>query len=881
MANGLTGDFDFVVEVSDSTLDRLAASMHQNAFSNPLKPSLPHVAYFRIGGGAAGEHGSVAAQVGVPHIVLIDGATDRFWVEIGFRARYRADPGSTPLADVIHGTIRAMYRFQDIDPTCVGWKDIAADYLWLRVVSRSVSFDGTVFNDSSRAVVSPPVDEARVKQHITAQLAGLLAGQFQPSAPHPIGNQHRFRRFRTLSQGAALGSSAVAIPFGLGDEAPVGDLGSIHALFLDGHDWGLAVSSHYIVAAVQTQLDPMVGLQRDFHIHGSAGVGGGLEIDYHVRIDGITAHWLGSAAVGQGGVVRITATGSGWATRLYRSGVYNVGDVSLDDLRMTVTADEYLILRFDQAGQRLSVAAMGSPVASVNYNGPFAGAVAAGAKDAIATHVQTTLAPALVAAQAELDKLAAPDKTSALVEVLQTIDDSAGAVFDGATFRADGLVLHGSIRLTDRHAPQVSFMKTPAGDGFDAIESWIPGGRVDGFEWTWRWFTNPVENPPGPPGASTSSDSYLLHRPHQSRTRFGRRVQPSEPLPGLDGHGRICLSINGVQVDQRSGALIPVRSVVDCAQFGYEFRVPLEMGPYLRVCDPLRAVGGRPAPEEGILRIGAAEDTAATQNTFVLHVGETWNEDAVAVLRAGVEGCGRRGAGLLVLVLFSDGALSRTDRELSSQIRDLAAALPAPLLVTEDVRSAWSQVLGMNESEPGPHWRLVTPAGAVPWRHDGRINSEKIAAVLTEHLKASRPAEFVQFQPETSVGDQIVIHLVVDDCPPVPLRRPGTNGSRVVFVDAGPASRATLKRLARVAGESADPPYVGVVVDGVSADDVHALQTELGLGVPLFADPDGAITRSAGVRFTPAVVTVDPLGRLREIATSPEFISGASRRAAD
>ncbi|MDT5104328.1 MAG: hypothetical protein QOI25_1841 [Mycobacterium sp.] len=884
MANSLTGDFDFVVEVSDGTLDRLAATMHQNGFSNPATPSLPHIAYFRIGGdpnGVGGERGSVAAQVGVPRVVLIDGATDRFWAEIGFRARYRADPGTTPLADVIHGTIRAMYRFQDIDPTCAGWRDIAGDYLWLRVVPGSVSFDGTVSNDPQPTQVVQPTDEQRVKQDITKQLAALLAGQFQPSTPHPIGKQHRFRRFRTLSQGSALGSSVVAFPFGLGDESPPGDLGSITALFLDGHDFGLAVNSGYIVGAVQTQLDPMIGLQRDFHIHGDAGVGGGLEIDYHVRIDAITAQWLGAPPfLPSTGLIRITAAGTGWATRLHRSGVYNIGSVSLNDLRMTASVEQFVMLQFDRTGQRLTVSAVGSPTAAVSYNGPFAGEVTGSAKDAVAAQVNTRVGSALAQAQTELDKLAAPDKTSALIDVLRTIDESADARFDDAAFRTDGLVLRGSIRLTHRHAPQVSFVKTPAGDGFDAIESWIPGGRIDSFEWTWRWFTNPVEIPPGPPGASSSIDSYLLHRPHQSRTRFGLRVRPSAPLPGLDGNGRICLRINGVHVDQATGALVPVQSVIECAQFGYEFKIPVEMGPYLRVCDPLGAIAGRSAPEEGILRVGAADGTAATQNTLVLHLGEKWNEDAVAALRAGVEGCGRSGAGLLVLVLFSDGALSSADHELGTRMQHLAAALPAPLLVAEDVRDSWSQVLGLDGSEAEPQWRLVVPTGAVKWRHRGQIESDEIAAVLTERLKASRPAEFVQIRPGTALGDQIVITLVAGGCPPLPLRRPGTTGSKVMFVDTGHASAATLKQLERATTEY-DPPYIAVVVDGASADEVHALQAELGLDVPMFPDPDGAVTRRAGMRFTPAVVTIDPLGRLREIAPTPDMTSGLRRRAAD
>src|SRR4051812_43810583 len=127
MPNPLTGDFDAVLQVSGGTVNRLVASMHQNAFADASKPSLPHVSWFRIGNHdqPQGERGSVAAQISVPHITLIDGATDRFQLEVGVRARYRADPGSTPLADIIHGTVRASYYFQEIDPSCWGWQDIA------------------------------------------------------------------------------------------------------------------------------------------------------------------------------------------------------------------------------------------------------------------------------------------------------------------------------------------------------------------------------------------------------------------------------------------------------------------------------------------------------------------------------------------------------------------------------------------------------------------------------------------------------------------------------------------------------------------------------------------------------------------------------------
>src|SRR5882672_6500233 len=126
MSNTLTGDFDAVLQISGGTLRRVIAGLHQNAFGDPRKPSTPHVVYFRLQSdpGLQAEHGSVAAQIGVPYLHLIDGATGRFRVEMGIRAQYRADPGSAPLADIIHGTVWADYQIQDIDPDCWGWQKL-------------------------------------------------------------------------------------------------------------------------------------------------------------------------------------------------------------------------------------------------------------------------------------------------------------------------------------------------------------------------------------------------------------------------------------------------------------------------------------------------------------------------------------------------------------------------------------------------------------------------------------------------------------------------------------------------------------------------------------------------------------------------------------
>src|SRR5688572_7954308 len=145
MPNSLTGDFDAVLQISGGTINRLLASMHQNAFANPDLPSFPHSVRMRIGDQDPidGVRGVVRAQIGVPRIELIHGATDRFIMEVGVRAWYRPDPATEPFPAFIHGTVRAEYRVVDIDPSCLGWSKLAHEYLWIRVVQDSVTFRGT------------------------------------------------------------------------------------------------------------------------------------------------------------------------------------------------------------------------------------------------------------------------------------------------------------------------------------------------------------------------------------------------------------------------------------------------------------------------------------------------------------------------------------------------------------------------------------------------------------------------------------------------------------------------------------------------------------------------------------------------------------------
>ncbi len=861
MANALTGDFDAVLQVSAGTLRRLVANMHQNASGNPANPSIPHVAYLRLDDEVAGHRGSIAAQIGAPHLHLIGGATDRIQIEVGIRARYRADPGSLPLADIIHGAVWAEYRLHDIDPRCLAWQRAGGDYFWFRVVKDSVRFEGTVLNESSSLILSHLLNEPLIKAHLTKHLASILAEQFEP-APQLVNK--RFQRISSIRKGDGPADAAIAIPYGLTTETPPGNLASVGDIFLQGQDFGLAVSSDFIMSKVRPMVAPLVGWQVDLHHEIDAGVGGGLSIDYHARVDVADADWLGPASVpflsAPGGFFRVRLTGVGWASRLYRSGVFMLESISASDLRINFTIEQFIRLTFDPGTEFFQVNAFGNPVVDVT-GGPKAGYVVAAARSEIQKGAQSQLAGPLADAQTQLSAISASKSRGALVQALKGLDSGASAHFADAVFRPDGVVLCGPVSLTHRYRPQVSFERTAAGDGFDAIESWIPGGRIDKFEWTWRWFTTPVEPSPGPPGAAAEVETFMLRRPQQARSKFGLSLFLEKPLPGLDGQGKVCLAVSGAQIDPFSGALVPVRGVFECQQFGFEFNLPYEVGPLVRLWDPMRAARRR-NPEVGIVRVGAPKAQAAS-NTLVLYFDERWDDEAIETLTRGVEACRSRGTGLLFVLLFREGAVADGDRELQAHMQALRARLPAPMLATEDVRGGWSSTLALPSQGQSPAWRLLNPSGVVTWAHDGRADADLLAATLDHRLVASAPPAFATIRTEISLGARLPIELARPDCPPLPVGQAGAGDAKVIFVYKGSDSaRQVLERLRETYSAPGDDerPFVAVVVEGADAREVDALRDELQLDVPFFPDPGGVLTQRAGVRLSPTTLTLDGSG---------------------
>ncbi|MBW0018163.1 MAG: hypothetical protein JO236_11550 [Mycobacterium sp.] len=854
-----TGDFDLVLEVSAETLNRLVATMHQNGFPHPSLPSLPHVLHLRLPGKT--EHGSVDAQTGCPSVTLIDGATDRFTVDIGLRAEFHRDPGSAPLADIIYGNVRAIYRIQDIDPECPGWHDIAEDFLWLRVIGSSVSFDGLAYDQSPSYQLIPPADQDALNQKVTKYLATLLTFSY---APVPQRIDRRFRRFRSLVDNQGPRGSALAFPLSMDGEEAAGAIESIQEIFLAGSDFAIAINAGVITEMIASQLADFDGLQRDFHVHGDAGFAGGLEIDYHVQFASPKVEWAGPTPFGVPvGFIRISAEGQGWATRLHRSGVFNIGPVRLADLAMTATVEQYLSLTFTLYDGFI-VAAAGPPTATVQYNGPYSSDFIPAARQRITDEMQTLVKANLGAAQSKLSSFNMADKVAALAQTLQSVDPAADAVISAVTFHPDAIVLHGTASFAQRVAASTDFSKNTAGDGFSAINSWIPGGRIDQFIWVWQWYNTVLPAPTDPPGSSTQSQTFELRRPHDSRTRFGRILNVESPLPGLDGLGRMCLTVKGMHVDAVTGMWTTTQGVTECMHFGLAMNTPAAVSLPLRLYHFSTKSVHR---EIGTLAVGS--DRLHAPNLLIGYVGQAeWDPAVATATQEGLHRSTRRGAGLRVLLLFAEHTIRRGDREMHVQLQRFCTEAPAPVTVTEDVADRWSAALGIPAAEPSIGWRLLDAEGVLRWAPEGGFSADELSNILDTRLSSSVTPDPVAIAGAPRLGTRLRPELAIPRCPPIPVARP-LRPARILFVDNGDASHRMIAQLARQ--QDADTDLIAVIVRDALSGDTQAISRKFGGRVPVLADTHGETMARCGIRWLPICVDLSTDGCVTGVISDSEL----------
>ncbi|HEX6575869.1 MAG TPA: hypothetical protein VF042_12945 [Gemmatimonadaceae bacterium] len=870
MANPLTGDFEAVLQVSGATVNRLLASMHQNAGANPDTPTFPHSMQMRVGDPDPidGMRGWVAAQLGTPRIELIHGVSDRFWIEVPVRARYTPDAGSVPLPEFIHGTVRAQYRVEMVDPNCFGWEKITGEYLWVRVERDTVSFTGTAVDDVSIITATQAsIDPATADARVTALARHLLATRFK-ATPHKVSKRFRQGAMRSLNPG--IGNSLVAVPIGLSGDPSQGKIDSITQNILGGRDVAIGINRDVIMRKVQEQLDAFrQSFRTVFHFRGKAGLDlgswgdvdiAGANIDWSITISAASAKWIGGLPPMMGtslpgGLIEISLHGQARTQKSY--------------LNFDFDVTQTMLIRFDGSIEEFTASPFGTAI--VNVPG-FLGAVI---EMFARSQIQSSVATALTnAASGMTGDVSIANRKTELVNQLQTMDELSDVFFTDAVFTADGAIVRGNITVSPRSAPDISFGFNGVKNGYAAFNSWIPGGSIDSFNWSWKWF-----NYGGKPGFETLGDRYVLRRPAaKGQGQFGITLGVNQPLPGLDGMGQVCLVVTGTRVHAVTGEPEEITVSRKCRKFGFDLALATPDRLFLREWAPGPRDPIGPVAEVAVHEVNADRSNSHGANTLIIRAGNAWNNEVAASIRDGLANSRRRDAGLVVLVLFNEKRLMEAQPVMLEDLRTLAAEIEAPLVVNEDVESSWARALRM-EDRDGVEWRLVTPTGGVTWMHSGYIAARDLSSVLDDYLLRSPPPAIMHTTSGGIAGERILpyafesdvigrLSRMEDACPPPPFERLGIE-TVVSFIRKNSVSSEAALRSVAESNRGRSEQMRVFVLDGGTREDAERMR-ELLPDAMIVADENGKIARRFGVSMWPSTLQISGSGVIMDAGEERE-----------
>ena len=129
-----------------------------------------------------------------------------------------------------------------------------------------------------------------------------------------------------------------------------------------------------------------------------------------------------------------------------------------------------------------------------------------------------------------------------LIGGLKVFDESASATFTTVKITKDGLIVRGEIGSGPRQAPVVQFNEIDEGRAFSALATWIPGGKIDRYIWSWA-------------GHGGKEPAKLFSTSHRSATETHRFIFPKPA--GMDPLGSVSLRIEGTQTGA-DGLAVPI-----------------------------------------------------------------------------------------------------------------------------------------------------------------------------------------------------------------------------------------------------------------------------------------------------------------------------------
>jgi hypothetical protein len=570
MANKLTGSYDAVAQISRRQLNGLLATLHQNGASDqpPLrlghngvlrvgdpKPTTPElvrlrfrnwIRYFQSAGGPSNlddfrarlavnappgtakmieeefsklekgrpgrqpskkPRGRVKLQLSSPTVILADGATSEVTLLTDVRAQYDPDSGAGQIAAAdhpLHGEVRAAFELSVLSGASGRKLSVRPSSKDSKIEFIAASGTGLTGAEVSR---------------ISGEVRDIVREKFTPQ-PVDLPPEFPFSEFKVIGSGA---NQVVALPIQVSDSPlPTGRIQNLDENFADSSGFAFAASKEFIEDLLEPLFDAVSKAVREFKREITIGVTVfGIPLRQTIKFtlqlkSGPSLEW-------ESGNIKLSAN----LKLVVRPGA---------DLSFKFTQKFKLAL--DASTQQVTLAADGNP--SVNTDLPF-NFLHEAFENAIKEARDDALSGGAVPVNDAVNRIFAGARQK-LIGGLKIFDESASATFTAVKITKDGLIVRGAIASGPRQAPVVQFNEIDDGRAFSALATWIPGGKIDRYIWSWA-------------GHSGKGPAKLFSASHKSSIETHRFIFPKPA--GMDPLGSVSLRIEGTQTGA-DGVTVPI-----------------------------------------------------------------------------------------------------------------------------------------------------------------------------------------------------------------------------------------------------------------------------------------------------------------------------------
>jgi peroxiredoxin len=747
--------------------------------------------------------GKAEVQVSAPRVELEHGATSTVRATIKLRAYFVKHTDSVAFPRHVLGEVRAQFSVTSVTETD------GKRYLDVTVTSNDNELTFTPYN--SPAFAMPPWEVAAVSKEIRR----ALRGDFAPMSVE-LGADFPFQGFNALG-GSNDAAQVVALPLTLDGSPPPGGLAGLHNLFLHASDhFGVAVSKEYIEGKLQGLLGELTMTGGDFTIEVL-----GIEwATYTTTANAPTLTW-------KSGEIEIVVTGSTTTT-----------NIVMPDYHWTIK--QRLTLQLDPATQGIDLVTA-APLEILGLEG---------LPSAQLTQLRTGLIDkrnaALANAQADVDEALTGEFS--VRQALTTFDNAPGTSLTAVEISPQGVILRGQVQHHGASNAQVAYEQVAFG-GFSALWSWMPGGWIDHYLWSWK-----VADKMYTPWGGTVKFSDPL--PHTFR------LPPAADKPNV---AAVCLQVYGEQTTS-AGSVVPVSGGEACKVSvpgwmvatmpkWYDLLLPIwELGPALDESVEDAIMGH-------INLLARSQPRAESGGNSLVHFVGARIEGPLDSLSAALSPFSGSDIPLALTLVLQHGRCNQTRRALERQLGTLRGDFTGWLMFTEDYQAAWSRAFGAGD---GPETFATNAMGEFVWRYAGIPNRTSFAS-LGPHLLRGRPLELHPLELGVRHGERGPDFLFREGATRiVPFRT--LRGRRVELCFWKSCSTPCLRELGRLQrrvdeATGADPMIIGVN-GGEDATRVEAVRRELELTFPLVVDAGRRLTRQYDVHCWPTVVRLDEDGRV-------------------